>query len=124
MSTVIPRPNESIDSLLRRFKKVVDRSGVLSDLRRREAYEKPSVKRKRKAAAARKRAAKQKAKMSRRTKVKNQNFRWNEDKTQKIPLRPRPPQEQMQRKPGNGKRPNPGFKKFDKKPRNKQGPRK
>jgi len=47
--------NESLESALKRFKRKCDRSGVLAEVRRREHYEKPSVKRKKKAEAARKR---------------------------------------------------------------------
>ena len=47
--------NESLDKALKRFKKQCSRAGVLSEARRREHYEKPSVKRKKKAEAARKR---------------------------------------------------------------------
>jgi len=46
--------NESLDSALRRFKKQCARTGILSELRKREHYEKPSVRRKKKAEAARK----------------------------------------------------------------------
>ncbi len=46
--------NESLDSALRRFKKQCARTGVLAEVRKREHYEKPSVKRKKKAEAARK----------------------------------------------------------------------
>ncbi|WP_066495326.1 30S ribosomal protein S21 [Abyssisolibacter fermentans] len=45
--------NETLDNALRRFKRQCSRSGVLSELRKREHYEKPSVKRKKKAEAAR-----------------------------------------------------------------------
>ena len=55
MSTVRVGENENIDSALRRFKRQCVKSGVLSELRKREHYEKPSVKRKKKAEAARKR---------------------------------------------------------------------
>jgi len=48
--------NESIDSALRRFKKKIQKAGILSEVRRRERYEKPSLRRKRKAEAARKRS--------------------------------------------------------------------
>lgn len=48
------RENESFESALRRFKKLCEKSGVLSEVRRREHYEKPSVRRKKKALAARK----------------------------------------------------------------------
>jgi len=46
--------NESLDSALRRFKKQCARTGILSEIRKREHYEKPSVRRKKKAEAARK----------------------------------------------------------------------
>jgi small subunit ribosomal protein S21 len=46
--------NETIDSALRRFKKKIQRAGILSEVKRRERYEKPSLRRKRKAEAARK----------------------------------------------------------------------
>ncbi len=45
--------NESLDNALRRFKRQCQRSGILAELRRREHYEKPSVRRKKKAEAAR-----------------------------------------------------------------------
>ena len=47
--------NESLDSALRRFKRTCQRSGVMSDIRKHEHYEKPSVRRKKKSEAARKR---------------------------------------------------------------------
>lgn len=47
--------NESIESALRRFKKKIQKAGILSEVKRRERYEKPSLRRKRKAEAARKR---------------------------------------------------------------------
>ena len=46
---------ESLESALRRFKRSTARSGVLAEVRKREAYEKPSVRRKKKSEAARKR---------------------------------------------------------------------
>ena len=49
------REDESIDNVLRRFKRDCARSGVLQEVRKREHYEKPSVKRKKKSEAARKR---------------------------------------------------------------------
>jgi small subunit ribosomal protein S21 len=49
------KENESLDSALRRFKRSTARSGVLAEVRKREHYEKPSVRRKKKAEAARKR---------------------------------------------------------------------
>lgn len=47
--------NESLDNALKRFKRLTAREGTLAELRKREHYEKPSVKRKKKAEAARKR---------------------------------------------------------------------
>ena len=55
MAEIRVKENESLDSALRRFKKQCARSGVLTELRKREHYEKPSVKRKKKSEAARKR---------------------------------------------------------------------
>jgi small subunit ribosomal protein S21 len=55
MAEVKVREGESLDSALRRFKRQCARSGVLAELRKREHYEKPSVKRKKKSEAARKR---------------------------------------------------------------------
>lgn len=56
MPKVTPKhKNERFDAMLRRFKKAVDRADVLKELRAREAYEKPSAKRKRARAAAKKR---------------------------------------------------------------------
>ena len=54
-SEVRIRENESLESALKRFKRQCARSGVLQEVRKREHYEKPSVKRKKKAEAARKR---------------------------------------------------------------------
>lgn len=48
------KENESIDSALKRFKRQMALSGVMSEVRKREHYDKPSVKRKKKAEAARK----------------------------------------------------------------------
>ena len=55
MAEVKVGKNESLDSALRRFKKQIRLSGVLSEYRKREHYEKPSVRRKKKSEAARKR---------------------------------------------------------------------
>ncbi len=49
------KENETLDSALRRFKRSCARSGILAEVRKREHYEKPSVKRKKKSEAARKR---------------------------------------------------------------------
>jgi small subunit ribosomal protein S21 len=50
--------DESFDSLLKRFNRKVQQDGILAELRRREHYEKPSIKRKRKKAAKKRGAAK------------------------------------------------------------------
>ena len=55
MSEIHIKDNESLDSALRRFKRQCAKSGVLQEVRKREHYEKPSVKRKKKSEAARKR---------------------------------------------------------------------
>ena len=55
MAEIRVKENETLDSALRRFKRQCQKSGVLTELRKREPYEKPSVKRKRKSEAARKR---------------------------------------------------------------------
>lgn len=47
--------NETIDSALKRFRRQCQRAGVLQELKRREHYEKPSVRRKKKSQAARRR---------------------------------------------------------------------
>jgi small subunit ribosomal protein S21 len=58
LTVVIVEPDESFESALKRFKKQCEKSGLMSELRKRQHYEKPSVKRKRKALAARKKAQK------------------------------------------------------------------
>ena len=55
MAEVRIKENESLESALRRFKRQYVKSGVPAELRKREHYEKPSVKRKKKSEAARKR---------------------------------------------------------------------
>ena len=55
MSEVKVKDNETLDSALRRFKRSCAKAGVMSEVRKREHYEKPSVKRKKKSEAARKR---------------------------------------------------------------------
>jgi small subunit ribosomal protein S21 len=58
VTTVLVREDESFESALRRFKKHVEKAGVLSEMRKRQHYEKPSVRRKKKALAARKKMLK------------------------------------------------------------------
>ena len=58
MPGVRVKESEPFDIALKRFKKQCEKAGILSEIRKREHYEKPSVKKKRKAIAARKRALK------------------------------------------------------------------
>lgn len=58
MASVTVKEDESFEVALRRFKKQCEKAGVLSELRKREHYEKPSVRRKKKSLAARKKASK------------------------------------------------------------------
>jgi small subunit ribosomal protein S21 len=58
LTSVVVKEDESFESALRRFKKSCEKAGVLSELRKREHYEKPSVRRKKKALAARKKVLK------------------------------------------------------------------
>lgn len=54
MSQVKIKDNESLDSALKRFKRQTSRDGIIQEVRKREHYEKPSVKKKKKSEAARK----------------------------------------------------------------------
>lgn len=63
MAGVRVKEGESLDNALRRFKKQCEKAGILSEIRKREHYEKPSVKKKKKAAAARKRLLKKMRKL-------------------------------------------------------------
>jgi len=58
MPVVRVRPNESFENALKKFKKQCEKEGILSEIKKREHYEKPSVKKKKKAIAARKKAVK------------------------------------------------------------------
>ena len=58
MSEIRVKENESLEQALRRFKRKCANAGVLAEAKKREHYEKPSVKRKRKSEAARKRKMK------------------------------------------------------------------
>jgi len=58
MPFVKVRENESFENALRKFKKACEREGILSEVRKREHYDKPSVRKKKKTIAARKKAAK------------------------------------------------------------------
>ncbi len=52
------RDNEAFEQAFRRFKKACEKSGILSEVKKREHYEKPSVRNKKKSMAARKRLLK------------------------------------------------------------------
>ncbi len=58
MTEVRVGENESLDNALKRFKRQCARSGVLAEYRKREHYEKPSVRRKKKSEAARRKKSK------------------------------------------------------------------
>jgi len=55
MSQVVIKDNETLDSALRRFKRDCAKAGIMGEIRKREHYDKPSVKKKKKSEAARKR---------------------------------------------------------------------
>jgi small subunit ribosomal protein S21 len=55
MAEIHVNKNETLDSALKRFKRSCGKDGIIQEVRKREHYEKPSVKRKKKAEAARKR---------------------------------------------------------------------
>lgn len=63
MPAIIIRDGEPFESALRRFKKQCERTGILSEVKRREHFEKPSVKRKKKILASKKRAMKKQRRM-------------------------------------------------------------
>ncbi len=56
--TVKVHDGESFEGAVKRFKKLCEKAGILAEVRKREAYEKPSVKRKKKSLAAQKRVDK------------------------------------------------------------------
>ena len=58
MPNVRVKSSDSFEGAVRRFKKQCEKEGILSEVRKRAYYEKPSAKKKRKAIAARKRALK------------------------------------------------------------------
>jgi small subunit ribosomal protein S21 len=55
---VVVKEGETVEGAIRRFKRKCEKAGVLSELKKRQHYEKPSVKRKKKALAARKKLLK------------------------------------------------------------------
>jgi len=65
MPVIKVKENEPIEIAMKRFKKQVEKAGILTELRRREFYDKPSIRKKKKAAASRKRALKKLKRMAR-----------------------------------------------------------
>lgn len=65
MGAITIEVNEPIDKALKRFKKECQKSGIPAELRRREHYEKPSERRKRKVEAARRKARRRLMKLAR-----------------------------------------------------------
>ncbi len=58
MPSIRVRENESFENALKKFKKQCEKEGILSEIKKRENYDKPSIKKKKKAIAARKKAMK------------------------------------------------------------------
>lgn len=58
MPLVRVREGESFEGAVRRFKKQCEKAGILTEVRKREHFEKPSIRKKKKSAAARKRMEK------------------------------------------------------------------
>ncbi|MCC7440033.1 MAG: 30S ribosomal protein S21 [Bdellovibrionales bacterium] len=58
MPGIYVREGDSFEGAIKRFKKLVEKAGTLSEVRKRESYEKPSVRKKKKRIAARKRLTK------------------------------------------------------------------
>ena len=58
MAIVVVGDSESFEKALKRFKRIVEKEGILTEVKRRQFYEKPSEKKKRKERAARKRIIK------------------------------------------------------------------
>ncbi len=65
MPVIKVRDSEPFEVAMKRFKKQCEKAGILSELKRREYYDKPSIRKKKKAAASRKRALKKRRRMSR-----------------------------------------------------------
>lgn len=76
MPEVIVRENDSFDVVLRRFKRLCEKAGILSKLREIEYYEKPTAKRKRDNAAMRKRHYKKRAKQQE-SEMRNQSMAFD-----------------------------------------------
>lgn len=73
MTYVIPREGESIESLIKRFSKKVANAGIIQEVKKRQAYEKPSDKKRKAFAAAAARYRKKRLKMEEKIKFENEN---------------------------------------------------
>ena len=65
MPTVVAKENESFDLLLKRFKRKCEKAAILSEIKKNQAYEKPSVRKKREANVARRKMLKMQRRMQR-----------------------------------------------------------
>jgi small subunit ribosomal protein S21 len=65
LSTILVDDNEPIEKALKRFKKECQKTGILAELRKREFYEKPSIKRRRMLEAAKRKQRRRMLKMQR-----------------------------------------------------------
>ncbi len=65
MAVIKVKDNEPFEIAMKRFKKQVEKAGILTELRRREYFDKPSIRKKKKAAASTKRALKKLKRMAR-----------------------------------------------------------
>jgi small subunit ribosomal protein S21 len=81
MPMVKVKENESFEIAMKRFKKQVEKAGILTELRRREFYDKPSIRKKKKAAAARKRALKKLKRMAADGSLRRARRPWAESPT-------------------------------------------
>jgi small subunit ribosomal protein S21 len=64
MPVIKVKDNEPFEIAMKRFKKQVEKAGILTELRRREYFDKPSIRKKKKAAASKKRALKKLKRMA------------------------------------------------------------
>ena len=76
MPVIKVKDNEPFEVAMKRFKKQVEKAGILTELRRREYFDKPSVRKKKKAAAAKKRALKRLKRMVNLSDAKERQGRW------------------------------------------------
>jgi small subunit ribosomal protein S21 len=65
LPTVVAKDNESFDYLLKRFKKKCEKAAILSEIKKRQAYEKPSERKKRESNTARRKMLKLQRRMQR-----------------------------------------------------------